>query len=74
MWIRPVKVSTNFFSNDSIKRVDHTPMLEASKDKEKFTSQTIKNDFELKFLLNLLDIWKKFIKKETTDLDKRKKY
>ena len=56
MWIRPVKVSTNFFSNDSIKRVDHTPMLEASKDKEKFTSQTIKNDFELNiFFMNIIN-------------------
>ena len=42
--------------------------------------QTCKNywelvtlNFELKFLLNFLDIWKKVIKKETSDLDKRKK-
>jgi len=31
-------------------------------------------NFELKYLLNLLDIWKKFIKKEPSYLDKRKKY
>jgi len=31
-------------------------------------------NFELKFLLNFLDIWKKIGKKEPSDLDKRKKY
>jgi len=31
-------------------------------------------NFELKFLLKFLDIWKKVIKKEPSDLDKRKKY
>ena len=31
-------------------------------------------NFELIFLLNFLDIWKKVIKKETSDLDKREKY
>ena len=31
-------------------------------------------NFELKILLNFLDIWKKIRKKEKSDLDKRKKY
>jgi len=31
-------------------------------------------NFELKFLHNFLDIWKKIRKKEKSDLDKRKKY
>ena len=31
-------------------------------------------NFELKFLLNLLDIWEKVIKKEPSELDKMKKY
>ena len=42
--------------------------------------QTCKNywelvnlNLELKYLLNFLDIWKKVIKKEPSDLDKRKK-
>ena len=30
-------------------------------------------NFELKVLLNFLDIWKKVRKKEPSDLDKRKK-
>ena len=30
-------------------------------------------NFELQFLLNFLDIWKKIIKKKPSDLDKRKK-
>ena len=30
-------------------------------------------NFELIFLLNLIDVWKKVIKKEPSDLDKRKK-
>ena len=36
--------------------------------------ELVTSNFELKFLLNFLDIWKKVIKKETSDLDKRKKY
>ena len=43
--------------------------------------QTCKNywelvtlNLELKYLLNFLDIWKKVIKKEPSDLDKSKKY
>ena len=31
-------------------------------------------NFELKCLLNFLDIWKKITKKEPSDLDKRKRY
>ena len=36
--------------------------------------ELVSSNFELKFLLNFLDIWKQIIKKETIDLDKRKKY
>ena len=36
--------------------------------------ELVTSNFELKFLLKFLDIWKKVIKKETSDLDKRKKY
>ena len=35
--------------------------------------ELVTSNFELKFLLNFLDIWKKVIKKEPSDLDKRKK-
>jgi len=36
--------------------------------------ELVTSNFELKSLLNFLDIWKKVIKNETSDLDKRKKY
>ena len=36
--------------------------------------ELIAANFELKFLLNFLDIWKKVRKKEPSDLNKRKKY
>ena len=35
-------------------------------------SACLLSNFELKFLLNFLDILKKFIQKETSDLDKMK--
>ena len=36
--------------------------------------ELVTSNLELKFLLNFLDIWKKVRKKETSDLDKMKKY
>ena len=36
--------------------------------------ELVTSNFELKFLVNFLDIWKKVIKKEPNDLDKMKKY
>ena len=36
--------------------------------------ELVTSNFELKFLLNFIEIWKKVRKKETSDLDKRKKY
>ena len=36
--------------------------------------ELVTSNFELKFLLNFLDIWKKVIEKEPSDLDKRKKF
>ena len=35
--------------------------------------ELVTSNFELKFLLNFLDIWKTFIQTETSDLDKIKK-
>ena len=35
--------------------------------------ELVTGNFELKCLLKFLDIWKNIIKKETSDLDKRKK-
>ena len=35
--------------------------------------ELVTSNFELKFLLNFLDIWKKVIQKEPSDLDKSKK-
>ena len=32
------------------------------------------SNFEIKFLMNFLDIWKKVIQKEPSDFDKREKY
>ena len=49
----------------------HTPCLYRDYN---LTFLTLTANFELKFLLNFIDIWKKVIKKQTSDLDKRKKY